>query len=111
MLTEEEIRFMEYWEANRLRRKRGFRQLAIGLPLAVVLASAIFINFFSGLIWYKKADIELHSQTPANQATLILVVIIAALLIVVFTTVFSIRHKWEMYEQRYQELLARKQQS
>lgn len=107
MLTEEETRFVEYWEANRLRRKRGFRQLAVGLPLAVVLVTAIFINFFSG--WYKRADMELRAQSQTSQGALIPVVIIAALLIVVFTTVFSIRHKWDMYEQRYRELLAKKE--
>ena len=103
MLTEEEKRFIEYWEANRLRRKRGFRQLAVGLPLAVLLVIAIFVNFLSG--WYKRADMELRSHS-----SLILVVVIAALLIVVFTTVFSIRHKWDMDEQRYRELLAKKEQ-
>jgi NADH:ubiquinone oxidoreductase subunit 6 (subunit J) len=98
---------MKYWEANRLRRKRGFRQLAVGLPLAVVLAVAIFVNFFSGLLWYEKADTELRSQPYQSQGTLILVVIIALLLIVVFVTIFSMRHKWEIHEQRYQELLSR----
>jgi hypothetical protein len=34
--------------------------------------------------------------------------VIAALLIVVFTAVFSARHKWDMDEQRYRELLAKK---
>jgi membrane protein YdbS with pleckstrin-like domain len=102
MLTEEETRFMEYWEANRLRRKRGFRQLVVGLPLASLLVIAILVNFFSG--WYKRADMEMRSNS-----SLILVVVIAAVGIVVFTTVFSIRHKWEMQEQRYRELLAKKE--
>jgi hypothetical protein len=30
------------------------------------------------------------------------------LLIVVFTTVFSIHHKWDQHEQRYRELLEKK---
>jgi uncharacterized membrane protein len=107
MLTDEEARFIKYWEANRLRRKRGFRQWAVGLPLAVVVVMAIFINFFSG--WYKRADMELRSQAQTSQGGLIPVVIAAALLIVVFITIFSIRHKWDMHEQRYQELLAKKE--
>ncbi|MEI9810483.1 MAG: hypothetical protein WDO16_22880 [Bacteroidota bacterium] len=108
MLTEEEERFIGYWEANRLRRKRGFRQLAVGLPLAVLIMAALFINFFSG--WYKRADMILRSQSQSVQASLVLVIVIAALLIVVFTTVFSIRHKWDQHEQRYRELLAKKEQ-
>jgi len=108
MLTEEEARFVEYWEANRLRRKRSFRQWAVGLPLSVMIMAAIFINFFSG--WYKRADMELRSKSQSSQASLILVVVIAGVLIVVFTTVFSIRHKWDQFEQRYRELLAKKGQ-
>lgn len=107
MYTNEEIRFIQYWEANRQRRKRGFRQLAVGLPLATVLAVAIFVNFFSGLLWYRKADAELKSQPYQSQGTLILVVIVALLLIVVFVTIFSVRHKWDIHEQRYLELKAR----
>jgi peptidoglycan biosynthesis protein MviN/MurJ (putative lipid II flippase) len=110
MLTEEEIRFIEYWEANRLRRKRFFRQLAIGLPLGVLFVVAIFVSFLSG--WHRQADIELRSQSQSqpDYSTIILVLVIAAILIVVFTAVFSARHKWDMYEQRYRELLAKKEQ-
>lgn len=101
MLTEEEEEFIVYWEANRLQRKKIFKQLAVGLPLAVLIVVAIFVNFFSG--WYKRADMMLHSQ-----GSLVLVLVVAAILIVIFVTVFSARHKWDMYEQRYLELLARK---
>jgi len=106
LYTEEEARFMKYWEANRLRRKRGFRQLAVGLPLAVMIMAALFVNFFSG--WYKRADMMIRSQSQSSQASLVLVIVVAALLIVVFTTVFSIHHKWDQHEQRYRELLERK---
>jgi membrane-associated HD superfamily phosphohydrolase len=102
MLTEEEKRFVEYWEANRLRQKKVSRQLSLGLPLSSLLVVAIFINFFSG--WYKRADMEIRSTDPS----LILVLVIAGVLIVVFTTVFSVRHKWDMNEQYYNELLAKK---
>jgi len=108
MLTQEETRFVEYWEANRLRRKRFFKQLAIGLPLGVLLVVAIFLSFLSG--WHKQADTEMRSQAQSqpNYSSIILVLVIAALLIVVFTAVFSARHKWDMDEQRYRELLAKK---
>ena len=109
MLTEEESRFVEYWEANRLRRKRFFRQLAIGLPAGVLLVIAIFISFLSG--WHKQAQTEMRSQAQSQQdySTIILILLVAAILIVVFTAVFSARHKWDMNEQRYKELLARKE--
>jgi peptidoglycan/LPS O-acetylase OafA/YrhL len=102
MLTEEEKRFIQYWEQNRLRRKKIWRQLAVGLPFGVLLAIAICINFFSG--WYKRADLMLHADP-----SLILVLLVAILLIVLFIVVFSARHKWDMNEQHYRELLSRKE--
>jgi membrane protein YdbS with pleckstrin-like domain len=103
MVTEEEEKFIAYWEIHRLRKKKLLKQLAIGLPLAVAMVIAIFANFFSG--WYKRADMELRSHS-----SLIIVLVIAALLIVVFTTVFSARHQWDQNEQRYREFLFKKDQ-
>lgn len=101
MLTEEEKKFMASWEMERLRKKKLVRQLSVGLPLSVALVIAIFLNFFSG--WNKRADMQIY-YSPS----LILVLVIAALLIVVFTTVFSVKHKWDLNEQRYRELQAKK---
>src|SRR6476469_9007889 len=101
MLTPDEEKFIQYWEANRLSRKKVLKQLYVGLPFAALLVIAIIVNFLSG--WYKRADMEIRSNT-----SLILVVVIAGIAIVVFTTVFSVRHKWEMNEQFYRELLAKK---
>ena len=103
MLTEDEKKFIAYWEINRLHRKKTFKQLLIGLPLGALISIAIFINFFSG--WYKRADMVIRSGS-----SLILVLVIAALLIVVFTAIFSARHQWDMNEQRYREFLAKKDQ-
>jgi hypothetical protein len=101
MLTPDEEKFIEYWEANRLSRKKVLKTLYVGLPFACLLVIAILVNFLSG--WYKRADMEIRSNS-----SLVLVVVIAGLLIVVFTTVFSVRHKWDMNEQLYKELLAKK---
>ena len=104
MFTEEEKRFIQYWEQNRLRRKKIWRQLAVGLPFGVLMAVAICINFFSG--WYKRADLMLHTDP-----SLILVLLVAILLIVVFIVVFSARHRWDMNEQHYRELISREETS
>lgn len=104
MYSNEENEFIQYWEQNRLKKKKVLRQLSVGLPLSVALVMAIFINFFSG--WYKKADMALRS----GQSSLILVLVVAALLIVAFVVIFSTRHNWDMNEQRYKELLSKKDQ-
>lgn len=101
MLTEDEKKFVEYWETHRLSKKKLLKQLAIGLPLSTVLVIAIFANFFSG--WYKRADMEIRTQS-----SMILVLVIAALLIVIFISIFSVKHNWDLNEQRYREFLAKK---
>ena len=101
MLTSEEIKFIEYWEQNRVKQKRLVKQLIIGLPLGVLFAAMIFINFFSG--WYKRADMIINTQP-----SVIPVLLIAIILIVIFISVFSVRHKWDINEQRYRELLSKK---
>ncbi len=101
MLNQEEQAFITYWEQNRLKKKRMIWQLAAGMPLAVALAAAIFVNYFSG--WHTRAAMQIKISSSG-----VLVVLLGLLLIVVFVVVFSARHKWDMNEQRYKELQAKK---
>ena len=103
MFSKEEQDFIKYWEENRLKQKRVFKQIAIGLPFGVLFAVAVFVNFTSG--WDKR--VEAITKTYPSFKSLILVLLIAVLAIVVFISVFSVRVKWEKYEQRYRELLSR----
>jgi protein-S-isoprenylcysteine O-methyltransferase Ste14 len=101
MLTEQEEKFLSYWEYNRKRKKKLFWRLAAGLPLGVFIAAAIFINYFS--TWYTRAVMEINLRSSG-----VLVVLIGLIGIVIFVVVFSARHRWEMNEQRYQELMNKK---
>ena len=109
MLNREEENFIRYWSENRLRRKKVILQLSVGLPLALVIIVATFVNFFSG--WYKRAVMLRNEEAQKHDGSLFLVLIIAALLIAAFVTIFSVRHKWDQHEQKYRELLARQQKS
>ncbi|HRQ52100.1 MAG TPA: hypothetical protein PLR74_16240, partial [Agriterribacter sp.] len=71
-------------------------QLLIGLPLGLLLALPILVNYLSG--WNKRATMVGNAQSHP------LVLIIAVLAIAVFFSIFNRRHKWEMNEQRYLEL-------
>lgn len=101
MLTSDEQRFITYWENNRLKQKSFIRQLMIGLPAGVIFVFAIFANLLSG--WYKRAEMILNTYS-----SLILVLLTSAIIIVLFISIFSVRHRWEMNEQRYKELIAKR---
>jgi sterol desaturase/sphingolipid hydroxylase (fatty acid hydroxylase superfamily) len=105
MFSKEEQDFIKYWEENRIKQKKFFRQIAIGLPFGVLFAVAMFVNFASG--WDKR--VATITKTYPSFKSLILVLIIAVLAIVVFISVFSVKVKWEKHEQRYRELLSRSQ--
>ncbi len=96
MLSEEEKAFIIYWERNRVRQKKVFYQLLVGLPLGLLLALPILVNYLSG--WDKRATMVGNTQSNP------LVLIIAVLAIAFFFAIFNKRHKWEMNEQRYLEL-------
>lgn len=101
MLSKEENDFIRYWEANRVQRKKTVRQFLLGIPAGLLIVIPIVVNLVSG--WYKRADMEANSQ-DFNPAVLL----VALLLIVGFTAIFWQRHKWDQYEQRYRELLAKR---
>ncbi|MDZ4793977.1 MAG: hypothetical protein SGI83_06835 [Bacteroidota bacterium] len=103
MLTNEEKGFIEYWEANRLVKKKVWKQLAVGLPLAVAIVISISINIFSR--WHKEAEKQMKQQSTS----LVIVLLGASLLIVVFIVIFSARHRWDMNEQQYKELVAKRE--
>jgi membrane protein YdbS with pleckstrin-like domain len=104
MITEEEEAFITYWKENRDRQKKGIRQFLLGIPIALLFVIPIAINFFSG--WYKRASMMVHTSN-FNPGVLLL----ALLLIIVFIAVFSRKFRWDQNEQRYQELLVKKEKT
>jgi L-cystine uptake protein TcyP (sodium:dicarboxylate symporter family) len=105
MFTTEEQKFIVYWEANREKQKKLFYQLLIGLPLGLLFAVPILVNFFMGRFWYKRADSVGVSQFNP------MVLIIAVVLIAVFIGVFNKKFKWDQNEQFYLELKAREKRA
>lgn len=102
MLTERDKQFIEYWKQNRDKEKKVLRQLLVGLPIGLLFVIPIIINFSSG--WYKRANMWARGHADDSSGT---VLIVAALIILVFIAIFSKRHRWEMNEQAYHELLAK----
>lgn len=96
MLSEDEKKFMEYWEHNRDREKKTFRQFATGLPIGCALAVAILVSVFSG--WDKRVDSSINTSLNPS------VLIIALLVIVVFVAIFHKKHQWDQNEEQYHRL-------
>ena len=104
MLTKNDERFIEYWEHNRDREKKLFRQLLFGLPLGLLISGGIVLSVVTDK-WYERADMVANAQLNPN------VLIIAIVAIAVFTGLFYKKFKWDQNEQLYKELLAKKKKN
>jgi|KBSSwiStaDraftv2_1062776.scaffolds.fasta_scaffold190905_2 hypothetical protein len=102
MLSKNDEDFLQYWEKNRDREKKLWRQLLIGLPLGLLIAGGIIFSLDLG--WYQRANMVANSQTNPY------VLLIAVAAIAIFTAIFYKKFKWDMNEQHYKELLYKKQQ-
>ncbi|MEY3945483.1 MAG: hypothetical protein RJB03_189 [Bacteroidota bacterium] len=100
-LSADEKKFLAYWEANRLREKRLTTQLMYGLPMGILFAVPIIVNFLMGRFWYKRADAVGMSQFSPS------VLVVAVLLIAVFIALINRRFRWEKLEQQYLEIQSR----
>lgn len=96
MLTEEEEKFLTWWEQNKEKEKSPARQLWLGLPLGILIGIGILLNYISG--WYTRATMVANSQSTP------LVLILAIVLITLFCSKFYKQHQWEMNDQRFREL-------
>ncbi len=101
MLTEQEEKFLVFWEKNKDKERSFFKQISLGLPLGLLIGVGILLNFMSG--WYTRATMVANSQSTP------LVLIFAIIIIAFFCSVFYKRHQWEMDDQKYQELKIKKE--
>ena len=100
--TDDELKFMAYWEENRLKEKRLISQLVYGLPIGIIFSVPILVNFLLGRFWYKRADAVGLSQFSPT------VLIIAVALIAIFVAVMNRKFRWEKFENKYLALKSRK---
>jgi hypothetical protein len=104
LYTDDEKKFIEYWEQNRERQASLSYQLLFGLPFGFLFSIPILVNFLLGRFWYKRADAVGMSQFNP------IVLVLAILIISVFIALLNRKFRWEKLEQQYLELQARKQE-
>ena len=103
MFTEQENKFITWWEGNRYKQKKSFKQFLSGFSKGIAIGMAIVLIVVSG--WYTRANMEANSKLST------VVFVIALLGIAVFMAWLSQNYKWEQNEQQYLELMAKKKRS
>lgn len=101
MLTPDEENFIKYWEDSKNNHTNLFSQFRFGFIVGSVIGVGILLSLVTG--WYTRANMVANSQFSP------LVLIIAIIIITVFCTFFYMHHRRDMNEQRYKELMHKKQ--
>ncbi len=100
MLSEEEEKFLVYWEERRELYSKASNKFLRGLPMALVFGLPILLLIAVVYIfipdWYIKVS-KTSTQT-------FIVVVIAVFIAIVFYAFVRMHFKWEMNEQLYNEL-------
>lgn len=104
MVTEDEKKFIQYWEANRENQKKFLTQLIAGIPMGLLFALPVFLLLFSARFWFRRADMVANSQLNP------VIISVAIFIIAVFFGVFNKKHQWDMKEQQYIEFKAKEKQ-
>ena len=102
MLTDDEKSFIEYWEKNREKEKKFFRQLTYGSPWGLVFALPVLVAVIFH-DWYKNMIMISTSQ--------LVIIMITVLGIAIFYSIFRMRFKWDYNEQIYKELKFKEKKS
>ena len=105
MLTQEEQKFIIYWETHREKQSKLSYQILAGIPYGLLFTLPIAINYIVGRFWYKRADAVGMSQFNP------LVLVFAVLVMTAFVSVLYKRFKWEQLDQQYKELIVKKNQT
>ena len=101
MLTQDEEKFIKYWGENKDKVQTGFKQYRTGLSIGLVMGIGILLNFASG--WYSRANMVANSQSTP------MVLILALVIIAIFCSIFYRQFNREANDQRYKELLIKKE--
>ena len=104
MLTEEELNFLSFWESHREPYSKFTSKLLRGLPMASIFGFSIILLLIVVFLfipdWYSKVSIK-------NSGT-VTTILISVILLVFFFSYFRMHFQWEMNEQAFKELKAKR---
>lgn len=103
MLSQENESFLQWWAENRIREKNSLRPFLIGLSFGFSIGIGVILILESG--WYERANMVANSRLSS------VIFVLALMIVSVFMAFVYRKFRWEMQEQRYQELLILKNKS
>ncbi len=103
MQEKDDLIFFEYWAVNRLKNKTSTRPFLKGLSVGFAIGIGILGVIYLG--WYQRADMQVSSSLSP------FLFLIAIMGLSLFMAFFYRNYQWEMKEQRYLSILARKKKA
>jgi membrane protein YdbS with pleckstrin-like domain len=98
MLSRENESFLAYWEKNGESQRTSTRPLLVGLSAGIAIGVGVLVVLETG--WFERANMVANSRLSS------VVLVLAIMILSLFMAFFYRRFRWEMMEQRYQELKA-----
>jgi formate/nitrite transporter FocA (FNT family) len=100
MLSEKEEDFLAYWSENGKKQKTSLRPLLVGMSAGFLLGISLIVIVQTG--WDQRATMVANSKLSS------VVFLLAIILIAVFMAFLYRNFRWEMQEQQFLELNAKK---
>jgi membrane protein YdbS with pleckstrin-like domain len=97
MLSPENEAFLRWWSQHGEKEKTSLRPFLVGLSIGFSIGVGVILLMESG--WYTRANMEANSRLSS------VVFVLAIMILSVFMAFVYRKFRWEMQEQRYQELL------
>ena len=103
MLTDDETRFLQFWEKNKELHSTFSSKLLRGLPMAFVFGLPILLLILCVYLFLP----EWYTKISKTSSSTFVIVVIAVLIAIVFYAFIRMHFKWEMNDQQYKELKAK----
>ena len=103
MLTDDETRFLHYWEKHRELHSGFSSKLLRGLPMAFLFGLPILLLVLCVYLFLP----EWYTKISKTSSATFVVVVIAVLIAIVFYAFVRMHFKWEMNDQQYKEIKAK----
>ena len=107
MLTDDESRFLQFWEKNKDLHNTFSSKLLRGLPMAFLFGLPILLLILCVYLFLP----EWYTKISKTSSATFVVVVIGVLLAIVFYAFIRMHFKWEMNDRQYKEIKAKEKKA